>query len=70
MFLGYFGYGRICQRHIFVGCFDYNHVVIGGMGYALGFVVRCVTCIGCGLVTLLGRELCVSGLVILLGIRC
>lgn len=75
MFLGCFSYGRMCWRNIFVGCFDYNHVVIGGMGYALVFVVRCVTCIGCGfcvcgLVILLGRKLCVSGLVILLGIRC
>lgn len=29
-----------------VGCFDNKHLVVGGMEYALGFIVGCLTCIG------------------------
>lgn len=75
MFLGCFDYDRMmCWRHMIVRCFDDKQVVVGGMGYALGFVVVVchlfiVSLSARGSVILSGRGLCVSYLVILLGVE-
>ena len=34
----------MCWVHIDVGCLDDDLLVGGGTGYALGIVVRCLTC--------------------------
>lgn len=49
MFVGCFGKCMMGWCVVFVGVhIDRNFVVVGSMDYAVGFMIVCVTCIGCG----------------------